>query len=75
MSVPISDDDYLFLLQGGRCLMNKLMSMSFVRLVSLDIKNRALVVEGGSVNVKTSMANVYVCTFKLQRLSSAGGQG
>jgi hypothetical protein len=71
MSVPISDGDYFFLLQGGRSLMDKLISMSFVRSVSLDIKNRAMIVEGGSVNVKKIMANVH----KLQRLSSTGGNG
>lgn len=69
--LPISNGDYLFLLQGGRYLMHKLISMSFVRSVSLDIKNRGMIVEGGSVDIKKIMANVH----KLQRLSSAGGNG
>jgi hypothetical protein len=51
--------------------MHKLISMSFVRSVSLDIKNQGTIVEGGSVDVKKIMANVH----KLQRLSNAGGNG
>jgi hypothetical protein len=69
LSVPISDADYVFLLQGGRLLVDKLVSLSFVQSLSLDIKNRAIIVEGGSVDVKKVLANLH----KLQRLPGTGG--
>ena len=63
MSVPISD------VVGASC--TSLFQCPLSDRLSLDITNRGMIVEGGFIDVKRIMSNVH----KLQRLSSAGGNG
>lgn len=55
-SVPIDLDQYTFLLNGGRATLDQLIVACHAPSVSLDIKNRALLVEGTATDAKKSVA-------------------
>ena len=56
LAVPITSDQFTFIFNGGRQFLDKLSAASYNSLVSIDIKNRGLLVAGGLNDAKRALA-------------------
>jgi len=57
-SVPVTEDQYKYILQAGRSFLDRLKLATACRKVSVDLKNKALLVEGGETEASRVMSQV-----------------
>ncbi len=57
-SVPVTEDQYKHILQTGRSFLDRLKLATNCRKVSIDLKNKALLVEGGTMDAMRVMSQV-----------------